>query len=157
MNRIIFSVLLVVTLLHSTSIRAQSADEKAVREVIDKLFDGMRMADSSMVSGLFHRDVRMMTSYEDASGSTVLKEGSLEAFLSAIGTPHPEVWDEKIWNIEVRIDDNLAQVWTDYAFYVGERFSHCGVDAFQLVKDDNGDWRIVNLIDTRREEPCDMP
>lgn len=157
MNRIILSILLAVTLLNSTSIRAQSADEKAVREVIDKLFDGMRMADSSMVSGLFHPDVRMMTSYEDASGSTVLKEGSLEAFLSAIGTPHPEVWDEKIWNTEVRIDDNLAQVWTDYAFYVGQRFSHCGVDAFQLVKDENGDWRIVNLIDTRREEPCDMP
>jgi hypothetical protein len=115
------------------------------------------MADSSTVSGLFHPEVRMMTSYQNASGENVLKEGSLETFLSAIGTPHPEVWDEKIWNTEVRIDDNLAQVWTEYAFYVDERFSHCGVDAFQLVKEDNGHWRIVNLIDTRRKEPCELP
>jgi hypothetical protein len=35
---------------------------------------------------------------------------------------------------EVQIDDNLAAVWTEYEFYVGKNFSHCGVNAFQLVK-----------------------
>ena len=83
-----------------------------------------------------------------------MKKGSLADFLKAIGTPHPEVWNEKIWNTEIRIDDNLAQIWTDYAFYVDDRFSHCGVDAFQLVKETDGKWRIVHLIDTRRKEPC---
>ena len=156
-KRIILPLLLCATLLHGHSIHSQSKSEKAVREVIDKLFDGMRLADSSVVSPLFHPDVRMMTSYQNASGEVVLKEGSLQAFLTAIGTPHPEVWNEKIWNTEVRIDDNLAQVWTDYAFYVDDRFSHCGVDAFQLTRDANGVWRIVHLIDTRRKDPCDQP
>ena len=105
MNRILIILFFLVTLFHSPSISSQSDSEKAVRAVIDKLFDGMRLADSSMVSGLFHPDVRMMTSYQNASGEAVVKEGSLETFLSAIGTPHPEVWNEKIWNTEVRIDD----------------------------------------------------
>ena len=157
MKRIILPFLLCATLLHGHSIHSQSKSEKAVREVIDQLFDGMRLADSSIVSPLFHADVRMMTSYQNASREVVLKEGSLQAFLTAIGTPHPEVWNEKIWNTEVRIDDNLAQVWTDYAFYVDDRFSHCGVDAFQLARDANGVWRIVHLIDTRRKDPCDQP
>ena len=155
MKTIILSFFLIATFFQSTSIRSQSEGEKAVREVIDKLFEGMRLADSSIVSVLFHPDVRMMTSYKNASGEVVLKEGSLQAFLSAIGTPHPEIWNEKIWNTEVRIDDNLAQVWTDYAFYVDDRFSHCGVDAFQLTRDANGAWRIIHLIDTRRKDPCD--
>lgn len=157
MKRIILPFLLCATLLHGHSIHSQSKSEKAVREVIDQLFEGMRLADSSVVSALFHPDVRMMTSYQNPSGEVVLKEGSLRAFLTAIGTPHPEVWNEKIWNTEVRIDDNLAQVWTDYAFYVDDRFSHCGVDAFQLTRDANGVWRIVHLIDTRRKDPCDQP
>lgn len=157
MKTIMIPIFLITALFHCTSIRSQSESEKAVRQVIDKLFDGMRLADSSAVSGLFHPDVRMMTSYQNASGEIFLKEGSLEAFLSAIGTPHPEVWNEKIWNTEVQIDDNLAQVWTDYAFYVDDRFSHCGVDAFQLTRDADGSWRIINLIDTRRKEPCEQP
>ena len=157
MKRIIFQFFLIATLINGPAIFSQSKDEKAVREVVDKLFDGMRLADSSAVSVLFHPDVRMMTSYKNESGEAVLKEGSLEGFLKAIGTPHPEIWNEKIWNTEVRIDDNLAQVWTDYAFFVGDRFSHCGKDAFQLIRGADGFWRIINLIDTRRKEPCNQP
>ena len=154
MKRIILPFLLCATLLHGHSIHSQSKSEKAVREVIDQLFDGMRLADSSVVSPLFHPDVRMMTSYQNASGEVVLKEGSLQAFLTAIGTPHPEVWNEKIWNTEVRIDDNLAQVWTDYAFFVGTEFSHCGVDAFHLVNRGGKGWKIVHLMDTRKKAGC---
>jgi hypothetical protein len=44
-------------------------------------------------------------------------------------------------------------VWTRYAFYAGEQFSHCGVDAIQLGWTVDG-WRIVALADTRRREGC---
>ncbi len=139
---------------HSNALYAQSSEEKAVLQVVEVLFEGMKQGDSALVSDLFHPDVRMLTSYTSSDGEPVLKEGSLADFLKAIGTPHPEVWNEKIWNTEIRVDDNLAQIWTDYAFYVDDRFSHCGVDAFQLVKETDGKWRIVHLIDTRRKEPC---
>ncbi|HUH33176.1 MAG TPA: hypothetical protein VLZ28_04430, partial [Daejeonella sp.] len=54
---------------------------------------------------------------------------------------------------QVLIDDNLASVWTSYQFYIGDKFSHCGVNSFQLVKGKEG-WKIVYLIDTRRKENC---
>ena len=37
-----------------------------------------------------------------------------------------------------------------YRFYVGDTFSHCGVNAVQLAKLD-GRWQITNLMDTRRQ------
>jgi hypothetical protein len=40
-----------------------------------------------------------------------------------------------------------------YVFYVGDRFSHCGVDSFQLVRISAG-WRIIQIADTRRKEGC---
>jgi len=73
--------------------------------------------------------------------------------LEAVAQPKDIVWDEKIYAIEIRIDDNMAQVWTEYEFFLGERFSHCGVNAFQLIKQENG-WKIFNLTDTRRREGC---
>ena len=148
---------LAITLMLSMNSQAQSPDHEAVRKVIDQLFEGMRQGDSSMVSGLFHPKAIMMSSYRAEDGTPALKEGSLRDFLTAIGTPHPEIWNEEIWDTEIAIDDDLAQVWTNYAFYEGEKFSHCGIDAFQLVRGMDGQWRIIHLMDTRRKEPCEKP
>ena len=84
------------------------------------------------------------------------RETSLEGFVQAVGTPHEEVWDERIWDVEVRVDGNLATVWTPYAFHLGDQLSHCGVDAFQLFKDTDG-WKVFHIADTRRREGCEVP
>ncbi len=62
-----------------------------------------------------------------------------------------------IWDPKIEIDGNLAQAWTQYAFYVGKKFSHCGVDAFQLFKGTDGTWKIFQLADTRQKEGCKIP
>lgn len=94
----------------------------------------------------------MYTSYKNIKGQEVLAEGDLDKFLKAIGSPHDLIWDERLSNMRIQIDSNLAQVWVDYMFYIGDEFSHCGVNAFQLVRNKDGIWKIINLIDTRRKE-----
>jgi hypothetical protein len=45
----------------------------------------------------------------------------------------------------------------DYSFYLGDKFSHCGVDAFLLARDGT-EWKVVSLADTRRRQGCpDQP
>ena len=121
-------------------------------EPVNQLFKGMRTGDSAMVRRVFHRSARMTSAKGDGS----LTDDALTGFLKAIGTPHAEVWNEVIWKPVVQIDETFAQVWTPYAFYVGKRFSHCGVDVFQLVKTAAG-WKIFQLTDTRRKEKCEIP
>ena len=130
-------------------------EEVEVYQIIELLFDGMRAGDSSMVHAAFSDDVRMYSNSVDKDGNYQFSEGSLSAFLTAVGTPHEGVWDEKIWNTKVNVEMGVAQVWTDYAFYRDDKFSHCGIDAFQLVND-NG-WKIINLIDTRKKMNCEKP
>jgi hypothetical protein len=57
--------------------------------------------------------------------------------------------DERISSPEVRVADNLATVWARYELYVNDKYNHCGIDAFQLVKTDIG-WKISAIADTRR-------
>jgi len=133
------------------------SDKQAVEQVIIDLFDGMREADSAKVKALFDQNVQMYTSFTNKEGQDMLKKGELAPFLKAIGSPHEKIWDEKIWDTEVQVDKGIAQVWTNYAFYIGTDFSHCGVDAFHLTKDTSGKWKIVNLMDTRRKEACKEP
>ena len=62
--------------------------------------------------------------------------------------------DERISFETVKVDGDLAIAWTPYKFYLGDQFSHCGVNSFQLVKLE-GVWRIQYLIDTRRRQGCE--
>jgi hypothetical protein len=134
---------------------ARHAAESAVVAVVVQLFDGMRAGDSAMVRRTFAPDARLVsTSIRD--GQPALQSVEIDRFIEAVGTPREEVWDERLWNVEVRIDANLATVWTEYAFYLDEELSHCGVDAFQLFRSSDG-WRIFQIADTRRgADTCDI-
>lgn len=49
---------------------------------------------------------------------------------------------ERMWDPEVRIRGRIAHVWTPYDFWTDGKFSHCGVDAFDLLRTDEG-WKIA--------------
>lgn len=139
-------------LLISTSSWSQndSLSQKEISRVIHQLFEGMREGDSSMVRSVFHPDARAYTSYKKED-DFLLHEGSIDQFVAAVGTPHDEVWDERISNLVIQVDDGLAQVWMDYSFYLGEGFSHKGINAMQLAYT-GGRWQIIQIADTRKRE-----
>lgn len=146
----------VLTVTPVGTVAAQSASaESAVMDVVYRLFDAMRAGDSASARSLFEPDARLL-GIASRDGVKQIRALPIDRFVQAIGSPHEQVWDEQIWDWEVRIDDDLATVWTKYAFYLGETFSHCGVDAFQLLRSADG-WKIVSLADTRRQESCEMP
>jgi hypothetical protein len=135
----------------------QDAEGMAIMQPIVRLFTGMNLGDSAMVHSAFAKDVTMATVMKDKSGNVVVRrESSIAGFLKAVGTPHPEPWSEPIWDARIEVDGTFAQVWTQYAFYLGKKFSHCGVDAFQLVNDGKG-WKIIHLADTRHTSGCNVP
>lgn len=134
----------------------ETAPELEVVQVVKQLSEGMRQGDSAMVSAAFLKDAQLYTASTNKEGQAELEKGSLQAFLNAVGTPHDKVWDEPVWDMEIKIEENLAQVWTKYAFYIGNSFSHCGVDAFHLFKTDEG-WKIFHLTDTRKQRNCEVP
>jgi hypothetical protein len=135
-----------------------SSEKESVMKPIKVLFEGMQKGDSAMLHRAFSKGVTMATIGIDKNGkSFIRRESSLDGFLKSVGTPHAEVFNEIIWDEKVLIDGNFAQVWTSYAFYLGKKFNHCGVDAFHLVKGEDGSWKIFHLADTRQKEGCNIP
>lgn len=127
---------------------AQSAID--VKTVIEQLFTGMRTGDSSLVRQVFHVSARLQSVVEQ-KGIPQLATESVDEFVKAVGTPHPEIWDEQIRSWKIDIDGDLASVWTDYEFYLGKKYLHCGVNAFHLFKTAMG-WKITQITDTRKKE-----
>jgi len=146
--------LALVLFLGASQVNAQDkTDEEAVKATINLLFDGMRNADSVMIRKAFANQNTMETIVKTKDGNTVVRRESVDGFIKSIAAPHPEKYDERIVFAKILIDSQLASVWTDYKFYIGDKFSHCGVNSFQLVKLNDG-WKIVYIIDTRRKEGC---
>ena len=140
----------------SQDIRAEH-DQDGVREVIDRLFKGMHLGDSALARSTFSKDVTTATIFKNKTGEIVLHhENSIADFMKAIAAPHKDVWHEEIWDLKIQLDGDFAQAWCDYAFYSGNNFSHCGVDAFHLYRSSEG-WKIFHLADTRRKTECTIP
>ena len=139
----------IVLLFLSSFCFAQKADEDAVKESVEKLFTGMKNADTTMMKSVFTDDAILQT----ITKNNTVKTDKVQDFVKSISKLSKNDADEKIRFEAIHIDGNLASVFTPYEFYLNGKFSHCGANSFQLVKQ-NDTWKIQYLIDTRRKENC---
>lgn len=135
---------------------SQTRDKEEVMKVVNQVFEAMRTNDSTLLKSCFVESPNTFTVFKNQEGVTNLATGDFSRFVNAVGQPKEQTWNEPIWNEKVEIDGDLASVWVDYAFYIDDQFSHCGVDAFHLVRKD-GSWKIFHLVDTRRRSDCEIP
>lgn len=137
------------SLLLAGASKAQSTPQDAITE----LFDAMRASDSTRMKRVMHPNATLSTLSRQDSKVSV---GTMPTnnFLSSIAGMEKGMANEQIGRMDTRIDGDLAQVWVPYSFYLGDVFSHCGTNAFTLVKDQYGRWQILSIIDTRRREAC---
>jgi len=146
---------LIIAILLSRSAaftQTSTTETAAVKQTIQTFFEGMHKGDSALVRSTIAPGAVFHT-ISSRGGTTQLQPENPLEFLQAVGTPHKEVWDERVTFDKILIDANLASVWTPYEFYLGSTFSHCGYNSFQLVKLAGG-WKIAHVIDTRRKEKC---
>ena len=63
---------------------------------------------------------------------------------------------ERIWNPDVRISGLVASVWAPYDFWIDGKLSHCGTDAFDLIKTEDG-WKIAGGVYTLESNCAPSP
>ncbi|MEN8376649.1 MAG: nuclear transport factor 2 family protein [Gemmatimonadota bacterium] len=130
-----------------------SPEQAAVMAPVDMLFDGMRAKDTAMIRAAFVENGGLTGPGRAQDGSVVIRTTTVDEFVTTIGN-FERVIDEPLFDVEVRIDGPLATVWAEYDVFMDGDFSHCGVDAFQLVQLADG-WKILTIADTRRRQGCE--
>ena len=148
-------VTFLIVLLFSITISAQlNPQQKEIKKVIETFFDGLHKGDSTLMSSVLHKDIKIQTTSDNREGKKILKTDSKQQLLNSVANKKPEnVYLEKLLSYDIKIDGNLASVWTPYEFYVNGNFSHCGANSFQLFNN-NGKWQIIYLVDMRRRGDC---
>jgi ketosteroid isomerase-like protein len=133
------------------SFNVASAQNSSPKQIIDDFFTAFHAKDTLALKQICHSDIVLRTIANTKEGNKLELE-SFDDFLKSIATiPSNLKVVEKIIDYKVEIDGNLAHVWTPYEFYVNDKLSHIGANAFTLYND-NGKWQIIHLIDTRRKK-----
>jgi len=141
------TILVSLMLIFSSATYSQNEE---VKQVVVTFFKGFHAKDSITMKSVC-ADKMILQSISESSKGTQLKNDSAQEFFRSIATiPNTILFEEKLLDYSIQVDGAMAHVWTPYEFYVNNKFSHKVVNAFTLFKD-NGLWKIVYLIDTRRK------
>jgi hypothetical protein len=147
---------LVLPLCLCTTLGAQNSptEEREVLATVQRLFAAMRTRDTTAMRTLFVSDARLFGTRARPTGEVVLQSITADQFAAFVARDARAPWIERPWNPEVRVRGTLATVWAEYDFHFGTQFSHCGVDAVQLIKLPERGWQIVSIADTFETQGC---
>jgi len=153
MTRFIFYLCVLLT----SVVFAQEDENAKVKATIDTFFEGFHKGDTILMKSVMMDKMLLQTTYKTKEGNNVLvSEESLKLMSAIANRPNDQKWDERLLTYNIQVDGIMAHVWTPYEFWFNDEFSHCGVNSFQLFND-NGHWKIIYLIDTRRQNRCNQP
>lgn len=145
-------VVFLIALLFTTLSFSQSSESDKVKATIERFFEGFHKQDSTIILETVAKDIKMQSIGKNREGKSVLTSSEFKNFINSIvAIPKEKTFKEELVDFKIQVDGDMAHVWTTYNFWFDKNFSHCGVNSFQLFKDE-GQWKIIYLIDTRRRD-----
>src|SRR5690606_1018379 len=130
---------------------ASAGARDSVVAVVERFFSAMAERDTAAMSAVFLPDAGSAI-VQHMGDSSVVATAPISGFKDQL----PKVTRallERMWDAEVLEHRGIAVLWTPYDFHVDGSFSHCGVDAFTLVRARDG-WKISSVAYTVETKGC---
>ena len=128
---------------------AQNEKENVLRVVRD-FFDTIEKSDSVKFKDMFLPEARFHIARSEGSKMKYATRLAAVPFFKP-----PTQYSERMraTGVKVEVHQQIAMAWVPYDFYVDNKFSHCGIDVFTLMKTDTG-WKIASLSFSTEKEGC---
>jgi hypothetical protein len=129
---------------------ASGEDQRAVLAVVDRLFAALGTRSRDALLAEVVPEGRATASR--MTPTRAIRSVSWPEFADGLsrGT---ERLAERLIDPHVHIEGDIAMIWSRYEFEIDGRFSHCGIDHFDLVRID-GRWKVLNLTWTQQMQGC---
>lgn len=139
------TTLLLLLIMIISCARVQTEEEKEVIAVVQKAFDALAAKDGNAAQNVLLAEGQYFSIREQ--GEEVVVDGLNHIdFIQRIASMEDDVI-ERMWDPKVLIHGRIAVVWTAYDFFRNQEFDHGGVEAFTLLKTNQG-WKIAGTIFT---------
>lgn len=148
------SAVFLALLAAPSAMLAQDSGEHAVIAVVERMFEGMRTADSAVARSVFAPGARF-ASVDTRTTPPSVRFDAVDGWIAAIAGSNRR-WDERLYDVVARVDAGIAHVWAPYTFYLDRAVRHCGVNTIELLKVGDA-WKITQISDSRRSDGCPDP
>ena len=139
------SVLLAVT-------RAESQTPRdSVVATVNEFFRAMTARDTAALDRVQVAD-GILYAARMQGDSVAIRRGTFEGFAQQLAGTR-DTYVERMWEPTVLMHGPLAVVWAPYDFHRNKTFSHCGIDAFTLLRSPTG-WKIATVSYTTEATGC---
>ncbi|CAN5819666.1 hypothetical protein BH11GEM1_BH11GEM1_02660 [soil metagenome] len=149
LTRSLLVVIAMAAIASCVKAQGSGAEGRAVIAVADSVLAALSTGNSAALARL--------TLDSSVVGGAGVRDGverlSLRTWRLYIDRPGAPTFTERGFGATARVQDRVAQVWMPYDLYIGNTWSHCGVDTFTMMKRD-GRWRVAALIYTIEQPPA---
>lgn len=144
-----YRLLFALALLAPVATAQTSNDAADAAQVPDRLFAAMKAKNFDAIRAAFTPEGQLVAIDQPRDGQGVSKTRvfTAESFAKTISEAKTAAFVEKMPHKDVRVAGDLAVVTGRYIFFVGDKFSHCGMNTFNLARTAEG-WRIANAAST---------
>jgi hypothetical protein len=130
----------------------RTEDERAVLDTVQRFFETMTAHDRAGATEVLDPEGDFVSVRWSDTGEALVRRAPNADYLASLDVDS-QTFLERMWDAEVMIHGPIAVVWTPYDFHVDGAFSHCGVDAFQLLRTEAG-WVITGGTYTVERTGC---
>ena len=129
------------------------AERQAVIAGVERLFAAMLARDGAAIPAITDPAGVVTAITMDGAGGSAVATSTWAEFAQRLPQA-PGPIRERMFDPEVRIRGDLALVWSRYDLWIGENFSHCGTDLFELIRRE-GRWLLLHASFTRERTGCE--
>jgi hypothetical protein len=144
-------LMFVILSIASAAFAQKTDDEKNALAVVNKLWAEMAAANPAGIVALHNPGAQLVALIKTKEGKTVIRNMTTDDFSKNFADKKSLL--EDMYAPEVRVDGDLSLVWGRYVFFVEGKISHCGLNAFHLVRTDAG-WKIGGIASTIDAGAC---
>jgi hypothetical protein len=144
-------LLLALTIAFRTySQDSEIADKQRIKYVIHQFFESLEKKDSVLMQETTTDEAQIWRRYNNKKPIEMDMRFSKDDLPKMHTLPKVK---EVALEFEISVGDGIAMAWVPYEFWVEDKFSHCGIDAFTLFEMD-GNWKIISAAYTVEKENC---
>jgi len=132
----------------------EQAQKKAIINTMNQYIDAINSDNRKLLAKLSKHNAMSYSVRETENGNYITRERPQSYYLDVNRKNGPQV-KERIWTPTVLVNEQIAILWAPYDYYVEGKFSHCGINAFNFIKE-NGEWLITNTSWSVQKSNCEV-
>ena len=139
-------------IIKGTALPPPGSEEAGAMTPVNGLLAAIAARDGQAMAKYIRADGGATSATEKPDGTRTVTHISAAELIGHFA-PGPEKDQERLTDPAIEVDGDIAMVWSPYTFSIDGKVHHCGVDHFDLVRE-NGSWKIANISWSSRTTGC---